>query len=102
MPFFGPVERSSQGVFTTQPKNTGTPPSCLTNTTRRRPSGLRHLQGDEYQLRRALALGGLAAHAGVARRGEDAGVALRGQAVAPVWLMLKAKAFGGFSVSVVE
>ena len=29
-------------------------------------------------------------------------VALRGQAVTPVWLILKAKAFGCFSVSVVE
>ena len=30
------------------------------------------------------------------------GVALRGQAVAHEWLMLKAKVFGSFSISVVE
>ena len=68
---------------------------------------------------------GPAAPAGALGRGEDAGageadrahgadrgrpgrpdahhgVALRGQAVAHEWLMLKAEAFGSFSVSVVE
>ena len=40
---------------------------------RRRPSGLRDLQGDEHQPRHAQALAGSAAPTGAARRGEDAG-----------------------------
>ena len=39
---------------------------------RRRPPGLRDLQGDEHQPRHAQALAGPAAPAGPARRGEDA------------------------------
>ena len=40
---------------------------------RRRPSGLRDLQGDEHQPRHPQALAGPAAPAGAARRGQDAG-----------------------------
>ena len=77
MQFSGGVYNPTQKYQNTPNNSSQTPPEGGPNTgqpgERRRPFGLRDLQGDEHQPRHAQALAGPAAPAGSARRGQDAG-----------------------------